>query len=406
MNTVKMAKPSAKDIAAAEELQQVLNAIDQNQRWGCAALEDTPDFFQLIDDDEFDPEQDRHAQALYNKLVTLMWENPSFHNRVISGMCHVIMYEKNEIIDPDSDCIDLHPRFAEMWNDLNRETQAARYWNKRYHQIVAERDDAQAELAAMKSQEPYGLWSEDRETMISEESAKAWPSETSWIRLYAKQVPAGKPDLVQAIFNSSDRKAVDRWKHCPKCDHKCDKPAVEVPEKSEMVREELSHASVYLYAYVESLEIALAAAPSHSQQSSQRISRKDVQEILESFSKWIDLDDYSSAITTWDATYEGRELLEKLNADGCPSHESEQHSFGESEFIPVDLLLKPDLTDEDVESWRKQNLETKVAAVDEVITMLRRRPLPNDPFIKSGFSEAIAAVVTMRNSMNQEMGVA
>ena len=191
---MKMAKPSAKDIAAAEELQQVLNALDQNQRWGCAALEDTPDFFQLIDDDEFDPEQGRHAQALYNKLVTLMWENPSFHNRVISGMCHVIMYEKNEIIDPDSDCIDLHPRFAAMWNDLNRETQAARYWNKRYHQVVAERDEARAKLAAMESQEPYGLWSEERETMISEESAKAWPSETSWIRLYSKPVPADKPE--------------------------------------------------------------------------------------------------------------------------------------------------------------------------------------------------------------------
>lgn len=149
MNTLKMAKPSAKDIAAAEELQQVLNALDQNQRWGCAALEDTPDFFQLIDDDEFDPEKDQHAQALYNKLVTLMWENSSFHNRVISGMCHVIMYEKNEIIDPDSDCIDLHPRFAEMWSDLKRETQAARYWNKRYHQVVAERDEARAKLAAV-----------------------------------------------------------------------------------------------------------------------------------------------------------------------------------------------------------------------------------------------------------------
>lgn len=355
---MKMAKPSAKDIAAAEELQQVLIALDQNQRWDCAALEDTPDFFQLIDDDEFDPEQGQHAQALYNKLVTLMWENPSFHNRVISGMCHVIMYEKNEIIDPESDCIDLHPRFAEMWNDLKRETQAARYWNKRYHQVVAERNDARAKLAAMEIQTPiyqtrHAGERDWHETDIGNFEICEQLSHVETRKVFLRPVPADKPDLIQAIFDASDRKAVDTFKHCPKCDHKCDKPAVAVPDRI--------------------LELAA------------RLTAPGPKCCAVSASECHEISDFISSLV-----------------DHCPSHESEQHSFGESEFIPVDLLLKPDLTDEDVERWRKQNLETKLAAVDEVITMLRRRPLPNDPFIKSGFCEAIVAVVTMRQSMNQE----
>jgi hypothetical protein len=326
---MKMAKPSATDIAAAEELQQVLNALDQNQRWGCAALEDTPDFFQLIDDDEFDPEQGRHAQALYNKLVTLMRENPSFHNRVISGMCHVIMYEKNEIIDPDSDCIDLHPRFAEMWNDLKRETQAARYWNKRYHQVVAERDELRAYKEAAENQEPFAWFldvnfneniagpyrtkekAELAELVVDAEYKKVLP-------LYAKSVPADNPAeaVPDEVIRTLER--IAKWHG-------------EFPEAPPFQGKPQSYGAAYgsngERDYMRGLAaeaLELLRAPSHSQQSAQRISRKDVQEILESFSKWINLDDSSSAITTWDATYEGRELLEKLNAGRCPSHESEQ----------------------------------------------------------------------------------
>lgn len=135
---MKMAKPSEKDIDAAGKLAQILNTLDEANRWNCAALPDVPEFFQIIDEEDFDPEKRLHLESLYNAIVTLMHEQPSFQNRVIGGMCYVIMYDKNEIIDPDSDCIDLHPRFSEMWDDLQRETQAARYWNKRYHEIAAD----------------------------------------------------------------------------------------------------------------------------------------------------------------------------------------------------------------------------------------------------------------------------
>jgi len=145
--SIGMAKPTEKDIEAAELLCQALNAIDERNRWGVDTISDCPSFDQLVEDDEFNPEEQEHLGALYNKLMTLMGNNPSFHNRVISGMCHVIMYDKNQFIDPDANTIQFHPRFGQMADDLQRETDAARYWNKRYHQVVAERD---ALIAAKK----------------------------------------------------------------------------------------------------------------------------------------------------------------------------------------------------------------------------------------------------------------
>jgi hypothetical protein len=39
-----------------------------------------------------------------------------------------------------------------------------------------------------------------------------------------------KDDLVQSIFDASNRKAVDTFKHCPKCDHKCEAQPAAIPE--------------------------------------------------------------------------------------------------------------------------------------------------------------------------------
>lgn len=134
---MKMAKPDTKDIKAAEDLCQLLNIVDTtNTHLNCAVIDEVPDLFELHDNEGFDEGSRTHLQALFNKLAELIYHNPAFHHRVISGMCHVIMYDKNEIIDPDSDTIDLHPRFQEMHDELQRETQAARYWNKRYHQLM------------------------------------------------------------------------------------------------------------------------------------------------------------------------------------------------------------------------------------------------------------------------------
>lgn len=119
---MKMAKPSARDIEAAEELLQILQLIDARFGGPWANPEAGDNLSELLQDgeEEFDCDNTTHLQTLYNNLARLLRTTPAFYGRVISGMCHVIMYEKNEILDPDSDCIDLHPRFALMAKNANR----------------------------------------------------------------------------------------------------------------------------------------------------------------------------------------------------------------------------------------------------------------------------------------------
>jgi hypothetical protein len=64
------------------------------------------------------------------------------------------------------------------------------------------------------------------------------------------------------------------------------------------------------------------AAPSHSQQSA-RITEQDAWEIAESLEYYFDNIRQEFDFSAWWGS-KGRELLDKLNADRCPSHESEQ----------------------------------------------------------------------------------
>lgn len=116
---MKMAKPSAQDVKAAEELLHVLQLI---AAWGGpwpnpAAGEN---LCELLNNGEiaFDYANTAHLQTLYNNLARL--QRTACPARVISGMCHVIMFEKNEILDPESNCIDLHPRFAQLQAQLEQ----------------------------------------------------------------------------------------------------------------------------------------------------------------------------------------------------------------------------------------------------------------------------------------------
>lgn len=152
---MKMAKPSEQDIEAAGKLAQILNAIDSNNGYWQSRINDTPDFYEILEGDEgIDPDNDEHLRALYNAITELLHLQPSFHNRVIGGMCHVIMWDKNEIVNPDCGHIDLHPRFYEAFENLKRETQSARYWNKRYHEEREKRELAESKLAEIHSEDP------------------------------------------------------------------------------------------------------------------------------------------------------------------------------------------------------------------------------------------------------------
>lgn len=119
---MKMAKPSAQDVKAAEELHQVLQMIDARFGGPFHNHEAGDDLSQLLNDgdDAFDSNNERHLLTLYNHLARLLRTAPNFYGRVIGGMVWVIMNEANKIIDPESDCIDLHPRFAEAALEANR----------------------------------------------------------------------------------------------------------------------------------------------------------------------------------------------------------------------------------------------------------------------------------------------
>lgn len=115
---MKMAKATERDIDAAGELMQVLEAIDG--RFGGPWSEpDAPEnLIEMLDGDAFDSSDEQHLKALYNHLARLLRTAPNFHGRVIGGMCYVIMYDKNEIVDPDSDVLDLHPQLRGLLNNL------------------------------------------------------------------------------------------------------------------------------------------------------------------------------------------------------------------------------------------------------------------------------------------------
>lgn len=117
---MKMAKPSQRDVEAAEELMQILQLIDARfgGPWSNPDAGDSLSDLLQDGEEEFDCDNELHLQTLYNNLARLLRNAPGFHGRVISGMCHVIMYDKNQIIDPKSDFIDLHPKLRCLLNNL------------------------------------------------------------------------------------------------------------------------------------------------------------------------------------------------------------------------------------------------------------------------------------------------
>jgi hypothetical protein len=115
---MRMAKASERDIDAAGELLQLLDAIDR--RFGGPWLNmDAPDnLLEYLGDEEFDADDTEHLQVLYNHLARLLQRAPNFHGRVIGGMCYVIHNPSNEIIAPHLDYLELHPKLRGLLNNL------------------------------------------------------------------------------------------------------------------------------------------------------------------------------------------------------------------------------------------------------------------------------------------------
>lgn len=101
---MKMAKASECDLDAAGDLMSLLSDIDKGYYPERCENDEAPTFF-----DEDDKE---HLRAFYDAVKATLDKAPGYPGRVIGGMCYVIMWDKNEIIDPASDTLDLHPRIT------------------------------------------------------------------------------------------------------------------------------------------------------------------------------------------------------------------------------------------------------------------------------------------------------
>lgn len=101
---MKMAKASERDIDAAGDAMSVLNDISSGYYPSRNGEQDAPTFF--------DPDDRDHLRLFYDLINATLDAAPGWPGRVIGGMCYVILYHKNEIVDPDSDVLELHPRFA------------------------------------------------------------------------------------------------------------------------------------------------------------------------------------------------------------------------------------------------------------------------------------------------------
>jgi hypothetical protein len=42
----------------------------------------------------------------------------SFHGRVIDGTCYVVMYDSNEIVIPNDNCLTINPKLTGLLNNL------------------------------------------------------------------------------------------------------------------------------------------------------------------------------------------------------------------------------------------------------------------------------------------------
>lgn len=98
---MKMAKASERDIDAAGKALALLDTVSSGYYPAREGEDDAPLMF-----DEDDPE---HLRRLWDELKATLDAAPGWQGRVIGGMCYVILYDKNQIVDPDADTLEPHP---------------------------------------------------------------------------------------------------------------------------------------------------------------------------------------------------------------------------------------------------------------------------------------------------------
>lgn len=103
MTGMTMAKADKDDFDTTYRLHQILQAAKDGN---------------FLPDDEdsewtdFDCDSEKDLRKFFDQLMDALDNNPSGMMRVV-GAASTLLYEKNQIVDPDKDYIDLHPRFGQ-----------------------------------------------------------------------------------------------------------------------------------------------------------------------------------------------------------------------------------------------------------------------------------------------------
>lgn len=99
---MKFGKATERDIEAAGDAMSVLNDIASGY-YPARGDQDCPTFF--------NKDEPMHLRAFYDLIEATLDKSPGWPVRVIGGMCFVILFDKNQIVDPAADVLELHPRF-------------------------------------------------------------------------------------------------------------------------------------------------------------------------------------------------------------------------------------------------------------------------------------------------------
>lgn len=102
---MKMAKASERDIDAAGNAMSILGDISGGY-YPAGEVGDE------VEPTWFDPDNADHLRHFYDLINATLDKSPGWPGRVIGGMCYVILFDKNQIVDPSADTLELHPRFA------------------------------------------------------------------------------------------------------------------------------------------------------------------------------------------------------------------------------------------------------------------------------------------------------
>ncbi|MFN9473246.1 hypothetical protein [Acidovorax sp.] len=109
------AKATPNDIEAACRLNQILDSMSRGEYPATIEemeAESVPRWF--------DEDQMPHLRALYDRIQGTLESAPGYQGRILGAMCFAILYPGNELLDPDSDTLEKHPKIVEGLADSDR----------------------------------------------------------------------------------------------------------------------------------------------------------------------------------------------------------------------------------------------------------------------------------------------